>query len=300
MEIRELQSLIILEETGSITQTAEKLYVSAPAIHKRLKSLEETLDVQLYEKAGRQIRLTEAAKGLLPHAKTLLAQRDAIHSYLEGWKGSERSILRIGAGSTFSSYLLPPLIEAFRQRFSEVEVFVDTGKTPAMLNDLSKGALDLVFAVSSALLKKPSYVVEANWDFDVVMVGSSGQFTSATRAVNLEEKPFILFKKEGGVFYGIVERYFARADFEPYIAMVFDNLETTKAMTSAGLGLSMLPEWTVKSELESGALVMIPKPELPLLLRVALVTREMSYLPQAVKTFVRLAKKWNWRSKAMD
>src|SRR5262245_42327245 len=61
MEIRELRSLVMLKELGSLTKSAERLNLSAAAIHKQLKVLEAELGVQLYEKAGRRLRLTSAA-----------------------------------------------------------------------------------------------------------------------------------------------------------------------------------------------------------------------------------------------
>ncbi len=70
MELRELRSLVTLAENGSITRTAEKLNLSAAAIHKQLKILEDELGVRLYEKAGRQLRLTQAAEVILPPCRT--------------------------------------------------------------------------------------------------------------------------------------------------------------------------------------------------------------------------------------
>src|SRR5262249_58806958 len=114
MELRELRCLMTLADVGSITRTAEKLHLSAAAIHKQLKVLEDELNVRLYEKAGRQLRLTQAAEVLLPHIKNLLAQYDAALSALSEWKGLKHGLVRIGTGPTMSSYLLPSLLDGFR------------------------------------------------------------------------------------------------------------------------------------------------------------------------------------------
>ena len=69
MELKELRSLVALSELGSISLAAGYLHLSPPAIHKQLKTLESELGVRLYEKAGRQLQLTQAAEVLLPYLK---------------------------------------------------------------------------------------------------------------------------------------------------------------------------------------------------------------------------------------
>src|SRR5690242_12980608 len=100
MELRELRSLITLAELGSLATAAERLHLSAAAIHKQLKVLEVELGVQLYERIGRTLKLTQAAEVLLPYSKDLLAQHDAALEAMEEWKGLKRGVVRIGAGPT--------------------------------------------------------------------------------------------------------------------------------------------------------------------------------------------------------
>src|SRR4051812_37437778 len=114
MELRELRSFVVLAEVGSIVKTAERVNLSAAAIHKQLKILETELGIQLYERAGRQLRLTQAAHILLPHIKILLAQYDAAMNALNEWKGLKQGTLQIGSGPAMSSHLMPLLLEEFR------------------------------------------------------------------------------------------------------------------------------------------------------------------------------------------
>ena len=296
MNVPQLEALVALAEVGSITKAAEQLHVSAPAVHKRLKSLEDSLDVQLYEQVGQRLKLTTVGRGLLPHVKGLLSQRDAIHSYVDEWKGLERGVVHIGAGSTFSSYLLPTFLETYRDRFPDIEILIDTGKTPQMLEDLSTGELDLVFAVSSDCLDEERYIVRAKWSFDVVLVADPRQIPDNGHVDDADDLQFILPKQEGGIFRTIVDEHFAQIGHQPDIAMVFDNLETVKAMTRAGLGVAVLPRWTVERDLHTNDLRTIAALGLPIPLEICLVTSDVSHVSEPVKSFLDLAADWSWGS----
>jgi LysR family transcriptional regulator, transcription activator of glutamate synthase operon len=294
MELRELRTLMTLAELGSITRTGEKLHLSAAAIHKQLKVLEDELSVRLYEKAGRQLRLTQAAEILLPHVKNLLAQYDAALGALNEWKGLKSGSVRIGTGPTMSSYILPSLLGEFRRRFPEVELFVETGNTQHLLDCLDKGLLDLTFLVSSELLEDPGLLVEANWDFEFVLVSSAKGRLRRVPLADLQKSPFILYKK-GSIFENLIDRYFVENRFRPRVIMRFDNPEAIKAMIRSRLGISMLPLWAVDADLKNKTLSLIRQYEPPLCAKIALVTRKLSHVPQPVAAFMEVARHWKWK-----
>jgi DNA-binding transcriptional LysR family regulator len=295
METRGLRSLVRLAELGSIARCAECLNLSAAAVHKQLKVLEADLDVQLYERVGRRLRLTQAAEVLLPHARSLLADYDAALSALREWKGSKHGIVRFGTGPTMSSYLIPPLLEEFRRLHPSVELFVETGHVPELLDKLSSGALDALILISTELLEQPHLSVERTWDYETVLV--SGRRTSPRRRPisELADSPFILYRK-GGLFESFIDSYFAEAGFKPRVIMRFDNAEAIKAMIRLGLGISVLPMWVVYEELQNKTLFLIRQKERPLIGKIALVRRRTGYTPQPVAAFLDAARSWDWKN----
>jgi LysR family transcriptional activator of glutamate synthase operon len=294
MELRELRSLIVLAETGNLTKTAERLNLSPAAIHKQLKVLENELGVQLYERAGRQLRLTQAASILLPHVQNLLAHYDAAMLALSEWKGLKHGSIQIGSGPAMSSYLLPFVLEEFRRAFPDVELSVETGAKSYLIDGLNNGSLDLVFLVTSDHLEAHQFKEEVAWDFEMVLVSGPQRLPRQCRLADLQKFPFILYQ-EGLVFDRLIARYFAEAGFHPRVTMRFDNAEAIKAMIRLGLGISMLPRWTLSAELKNRTLSLIQQSEPPLLARISLVTRELSYLPKPVEGFVKVAQKWQWK-----
>lgn len=295
MEIRELRSLLYLADLGSLAKTADKLNLTSPAIHKHLKLLEDELGVRLYERTGRALRLTPAAHVLLPRIRNMLLEYDAAIQELEELKGLRRGLVRIGAGPTFSSYVLPALLEEFRRLHSEVELFVETGHTPQLLDDLNKGALDLAIIVSSEFTAGVGLEIREEWEFTFVLAAPPGQWARRLRLAALQSQPFILYRK-GSVMENLIDRYFATYQFHPRVVMRLDNAEAVKAMITAKLGVSLLPLWTVQREIKQGTLAQLRLHEPPLTGQLVLVVRQGSHPPPAVQAFLAVAKQWKWHS----
>jgi DNA-binding transcriptional LysR family regulator len=287
MELNELRSLVTLSELQSIAQVAEHLHLSPPAIHKQLKTLESELGVLLYEKIGKQLQLTQAAEVLLPYAKELLAQHDSALTALQEWKGLKRGMVRIGTGP--SAYVLPAILKKFRHANPSVEVLVETGNTPVLLEALRGGSLDLALLVSADLIEKHEYCVEASWDFEMVLISHLRHTLSRVHLADLKNYRFILFRK-GSRMQDPIDRYFATHGLEPKVVMRFDNSEFIRSMVRAGLGISMLPLWIVDRDVKERRLSLIRQVEPPLYSKIALVRRKSSYVPFPVQAFIDTAR----------
>lgn len=300
MGVKELKSFVTLAELKSITQTAAQLNLTAAAIHKQLKVLEGELGVPLYGKSGRQLHLTPAAEIILPHVRKVLAEYEATFQVLEEWKGLKRGLVRIGSGPTMSSYLLPALIETFRGAHPEVELLVQTGNTRQLMKKLTTGVVDVAFVVLTEGGDTQDLRVEAVWSFEIIVVSASAPRCGVPcRMAELRDSPFILYE-EGSVFEEIIDGYLRKSNLLPRVVMRFDNAEAIKAMARTGLGLTMLPAWTVADELKAKSLVHVRQREKSLTARIALLTRGISYLPPSVRAFVRTASRWQWRGVANE
>lgn len=294
LKLHELKALDALARAGGIGRAAEALFVSPPAVHKRLQMLERKLGMSLYEVVGQELTLTAAAEVVLPHVREMLLRYEAIESALDDWRGVEGGLVRIATGTTFSSHLLPMLIEAYRERGPRVDLLVETGNTTWVLNAAAKGETDIgITLAAGAIENREIYRVEAEWSFECVLVSGRKPEIESPSLHDLSEQPVILYK-HGSRLGEIVEQYFARHAFRPRVAMRFDSPESIKGMVRAGLGISMLPRWMLETELRRGTLWQIRQREEPIVLRLVLVTREGRYRSRAVDAFVELAKGWRW------
>lgn len=295
MELAQLRSLVTLAEVGTLAATAEKLHLSPAAIHKQLRTLESDLGIRLYEKSGREIRMTQAAEVLLPYSRDLLADHDAALSALAEWKGLKRGVARIGAGPTLSTYLLPSLLRKFRRTLPHVDLYIETGNTIALIDAIGSGELDLALMVGSPTAEQSNLVVEAFWEVEYVLVSNLRNAPRQCAISQLRQFPFILYRK-GSRIENLIDRYFAEVKFQPRVIMTFDNAEAIKAMIRSGLGVSMLPMWIADADLKKRTLSIIRQREPRLMSTVELVSRKSNYLPPAVRAFIQLARDFRFRS----
>src|ERR1700733_10241361 len=164
MELREMKSLIALSECGSIRDAALHCNLCPAAVHKHLKTLESEFGVPIYRKRNGRLVLSEAGQVLLPFLREIFLRYESAFTAVEGWKDAKRGLVRVGAGPTFSSYLLPTLLKQFRRRFPKVDVFIETGDSDHLMSRLRSGALDLAFDLASAALEDESLEQVAVWE----------------------------------------------------------------------------------------------------------------------------------------
>lgn len=289
MNVDPLRSLATLEETGSLAATAAQLHLSAAAIHKQLKQLELELGVRLYEKAGRGVRLSAAAHVLLPYAKSVVAQIAAARQAVEEWRGLRRGMVRVGSGPTLSSHWLPELLKQFRSRYPGVQLTVETGSSEELLAAARQGRLDVALLVAPPRKTEPGFAVLARWRFQLMLVTGDGLIPSAIPLAHLARHSFIGFRK-GSRLDGLIDQYFMRHRLEPDTIMRFDNADAIRAVLRAGIGYSLLPNWTVTLDLAGGGLRLLNAQSRLPTAWVELVKHESAPLSPAAQEFIAMAK----------
>jgi DNA-binding transcriptional LysR family regulator len=206
---------------------------------------------------------------------------------VEELKGLRRGAVRLSGGLSISKYLLPPLLKRFRQRYPQIDLQVESGNIPAVVEDLRKGTVDLAFMASGDVLTTiPDMVVEVSWKYEFVVVSNHHVPRGKCSLVDLQNEPFILYPRG----FLLLERYLERLGFTPRVIMRFDSADAIKAMVQHGLGMSILPIWTVNDVLRRGSVHRVELREPALFTDVVLVRRQASYVPKAVRAFIDLAR----------
>jgi DNA-binding transcriptional LysR family regulator len=294
MEFREIKSLMALDQYGSIREAAKHCHISPAAVHKHLKTLQDEFGVSLYGKQNGRLTLTEAGRIALPFARDIQLHHDAAFAAIEEWKGGGKGSVRVGAGPTFSSCMLPALVKRFRRGFPQVDVYVETGDSNHLLSRLRAGALDLIFDLASDL-EDDSLEEVSQWEAQTGFISARPDVPTHCRLAALKKVPFILFGK-GTVMESTIRHYFHSLNFQPSVVMRSDSSEAIKAMIRAGLGISVLFLWNIDMEMRSATFKVIRTDAPPLSLRMALMRSKSAYTPKAVDEFIQLAGRMNWKN----
>jgi LysR family transcriptional activator of glutamate synthase operon len=294
MELREIRSFLLIAKSGSIAETARQLHLTPGAVHKHLKTLERELGARIYQKTLEGLRLTPAGAVIRPYFQDVLDRCDAAVNALTDWKEDATGMVRVGAGPSFSSYMLPGVLSRFRRKHSKIEVFVETGNGSHLLEGLRRGDLDLIFDLEDPQAAS-EFVAMAEWESRIGIVSGFPDLPQRCRMKQLQRTPFILFQK-GSRIASLIDAHFERIGFQPNVVMRSDSAEAIKAMVKNRLGIAMLFLWNANAEYRTGSLRVIHTDAPPLAGRMALLRRRTAYVPQALSAFADVARRMNWKN----
>ena len=125
LTLRQLEIFATAAHEGSFTRAARALLLSEPAVSQQIKLLESVVGTRLFARSPRRpIQLTDAGDLLLHTCDTVFDQFESTLQRLQALQGAEAARVRLGVGTSFGSYLLPPIVSAFGQKHPEIALNV--------------------------------------------------------------------------------------------------------------------------------------------------------------------------------
>ncbi|MFD8982288.1 transcriptional regulator CynR [Streptomyces sp. NPDC059564] len=124
LELRHLRYLLAVAEHHNFTRAAEELRISQPTLSQQIKQLERTVGVQLLDRGGRSVRLTDAGAVYVEHARRALRDLAAAERAVHDLADLTRGHLRLALTPTFTAYLLGPLLAALHEAHPAITVEV--------------------------------------------------------------------------------------------------------------------------------------------------------------------------------
>ena len=196
MEIRNLVTFARIAEVQNFSKTAEQLGYSQSAVTMQIKQLEGELGAQLFERIGKQVKLTQAGERLLPYALEILAAvRQAENIVRE--PGAISGRLRIGTCESFVNSILPPVMMEFCHLCPRVEVSTHTALVPDLFAMLRQNDVDLLYFLDQKMYF-PEWIKVSERPENIFFVASSHSPLAGQRQIALErllEQPLYLTEK---------------------------------------------------------------------------------------------------------
>lgn len=156
---------------GSITQAAKKLSVSQPAVSQIVHQLEQLLQVSLFTRAGKGIRLTREGEVLYSFVGSGYEQIEQGVKYLDSMKNMEAGEIRIGASDMTLQFFLLQHLELFHERYPKIKVGVTNAPTPDTLKRLEAGSIDFAVVSTPFVIKKEYEIRDVRKIRDVFVAG---------------------------------------------------------------------------------------------------------------------------------
>ena len=247
MDIQALKAFIAVAELNSFSLAGEQLYLTQPAISKRIKGLEEQLNSTLFDRHNRSLSLTNTGHSLLPKAREIVQLVSDTQLSMRNMNHQVEGRLKLGTSHHIGLHRLPPYLKSFVSQFPQAELNLSFMGSESAYQAIAQRQVELALTTLEASTNEtqlPEGIIsEELWQDEMIFVCSKGHSLSKMPQVslkNLSEYPAIL--PEANTFtFKLLAKQFKQQNLNLNAPMPTNYLETIKMLVSIGLGWSLLP-----------------------------------------------------------
>ena len=290
MELKHLLSYATVVRLGSFSRAAEELYIAQPTISLHIRQLEEELGTKLLLRTTKNVEVTEKGREVYECAANILQLRDRI---TEKCSDGERRIIRLGASTIPSAYILPEVLPAYVGKHPSTYFTIDQGDSRSVAEKLAEGVIDIGLTgmkpASTEILAEPFY------EDTVVIITpvrepflSMKEHNSATLK-KLFEEPVIL-REEGSGSLKAANTFLLNAGYSEddlRVAARTNDPEAIKNLVAQGLGISMISSKAAENYSRENRLLVFSFPEISGRRLLYIATRKHSVLSERAEDFLR-------------
>lgn len=246
MNLEQLRGFVEVARLGHFTRAAEHLHLAQPSLSRQIAALEHDLGAELFHRARGHITLTSAGEALLPLARRMLADADAIRREMAELAGLRRGRVRLGATPTLCISLVAEAISAFHGAHPGIELHLAEGGSRVLTDELAGGALDFALitasegpAVAGVSLTRTPLLTE-----ELVVVSSAARPPVTSRpSLRLDELarlPQIAFHETYDLRV-TTESAFRAAGLTPTVVLEGAEMDAVLRFVERGLGVAVVP-----------------------------------------------------------
>lgn len=247
MEFQQLRYVCAIAETGSFSRAAERCHVAQPSLSQQVLKLEKDLGAKLFDRLGRSVRLTEAGRAFLPHARSILHQMEAARAGVEDQRTDVRGTVAVGVIPTIAPYLIPHYTSDFAKQYPESKLRIVEEITPVLIESLRNLSIDLAILALPLRHKELEIFPVLTEPLFVVLPKDHPRAGAKSLALkDLRGESFVMLR-DGHCFRDLSIATCARARITPRIAFESGQFSSLFGMVAAGVGVSLVPEMAIDS-----------------------------------------------------
>jgi DNA-binding transcriptional LysR family regulator len=230
--------------TQNVTRAAEQLGMTQPALSRSLGRLERELGVPLFERVGRNVRITRYGEAFLPYVERGLRELEEGRRQLADLSGVEHGIIAFGFLFTLGVEVVPELVRGFKEEHPSVRFDLSQSTGAALERQLVAGEVDL--CLTSGPVTNPRVAWKRLGDEELILIVPRGHRLAKRRSVRLREvasEPFVSYKPNTAM-RDLGDDLCRKAGFVPTIAFEGEESGTVAGFVAAGLGVAIVPTAT--------------------------------------------------------
>ena len=243
LELRQLRYFVEVAEREHISEAAEHLHVAQSAISRQIANLEEELGAPLFERIGRNVKLTPIGKTFLEHSITALKAIDFAAKQVEEYLDPAKGTIKVGFPTSLASYVLPTVITAFKREYPDVSFHLRQGSYKYLIDAVKNRELNLAFL---GPLPPKDELIDATVLFseNIHALLPASHPLAKNKSINLidlRNDNFVLFP-DGYILHKVAVEACKSAGFVPSVTSEGEDMDALKGLVAAGIGVTLLPE----------------------------------------------------------
>jgi DNA-binding transcriptional LysR family regulator len=290
MELRQLRTFQTVARLMNFNRAADALNYAQSTVSAQIKLLEEELGVSLFDRLGKRIVITEAGQKLMRYAQKMI---DIEQETLTEISNSETLIgsISVRAPQSVGTYLLPSVLQQFKRRYPRVGFDISSCALFTLRQELRSGIIDVAFlfaeSVNASDLTAELVRIEP-------LVFVSGPNHALTQNIGMTFRDLngqsIFLPKHDCSYKMQFEEMLTAESISPSVVMEFNSIEAIKQCVIKGLGITLIPEIAVKSELAQKKLEKIPWLDEPLETGVLMIRHKDKWISPALQAFMDICR----------
>jgi DNA-binding transcriptional LysR family regulator len=295
IDFRHLETFCRVADLKSFSKAADDLFLTQPTVSGHILSLEQSLSLRLFDRTGREVRLTKAGEVFLRHASKILSFRKELLNALSEFSQGIRGELSLGASTIPGEYLLPKLMGDFKKEHPHLNISLKIGDTKEIVQYVLQGNVE--FGMTGAKLNHHSLHYEKYEEDEIIVVSPSDHPLTKKKKIDFEglvQEPWII-REEGSGTQMAVEMALRRKGKslkQLNVVMEMGSTSSMKEGVKAGLGFAFISKRAVEEDLRLGALSSIEVEGIESIFRpIYIVLHEGRSLSPIGEKFLRFLKK---------
>ncbi len=258
MDVKNLVTLKTIVEEGSFLKAAQKLNYTQSTITFQVQQLENELNIKLFEKIGRNMKITENGREILKYTDDILQNMEKIKRV--GHQDDEiTGELKIAVRETLLSYKMQEVLVNFKHKAPNVKISLQSSNCFQIRNGILNGDVDIGIFYDVGILHESLHITKLR-TYPIVLVGSTELDESCCDFATPNQRIHTNFitNERHSVFRDVFENYLREQNIILDDTIELWSVEAIKKSVISNLGVSHLPIFTVQEELDAGLLKTLP------------------------------------------
>lgn len=256
MNLDHLRVFHIAAMKRNFSEAAKILHLSQPSVSLQIQQLEDSLQLKLFERTTRMVKLTKSGKVLLRYAERVFQIIHEAEKELNALSKSIHGDLYIGASTTIGEHILPGFLGQFKLEYPLVNLFMKIGNSQTIIEHLLNQEIHIGFV--EAMYIHPRLQNRPFLDDELVVVCSkknpppSLHDKDVLNPTDLFSLPLILRERGSGTRQ-VIDESLRAIELNPdelHVVLESGNTESVKAAVEAGMGITILSKYAIRKELQ--------------------------------------------------